>query len=186
MKAYWFVAEGDFLAKKAKSMFIKNLILFFAIIFLALFQVTFANYFTFFGVKPDFLIIIVILSGVFLNWRWAIFFSVLAGMLKDVFGVETFGIHIALFACWSYLVFRLSRKVTIDDSASLMVIVFVVAVLNGLVMRFINISLGKPIPLVISLRIICVESFYTVLVYPLIAMIFLKLRVLELIKRKQI
>lgn len=167
-------------------MFIKNLVLFFVIIIFALFQATFVNYFTFFGVKPDFLIIIVILLGVFLNWRWAVFFSVLAGFLKDIFGLEIFGIHIVLFACWSYLVSRLSRKVTIGDNASLMAIVFVVAVLNGLLIRFINISLGRSIPFGISVRIICVESLYTVLVYPLVAMVFLKIRGLDLIKRNQI
>ena len=167
-------------------MFIKNLILFFAIIIIGLFQVTFANYFTVFGIKPDFLIIIVVLSGVFFSWRWSIFFSVLAGMLKDVFGLETFGIHIALFVSWGYLVFRLSKKVTIDDNASLLILVFIVVVLNGLAMRFINISLGKPVPLGISLRIICVESLYTALVYPVISMIFFKVRGLDLIKGKQI
>jgi rod shape-determining protein MreD len=149
---------------------------FLAVIFLfGVLQATFLNYFMIFGIKPDLLIISMILVSVFFNWKRAVFFSVYAGALKDIFGIESFGLYIAVFACWSYLIARVSRKISIDDPAVFPVIVGVVVLLNGMLLRFINISLGKPIPLGISLRIICIEAFYTALVCPLVFSIFYKL-----------
>jgi rod shape-determining protein MreD len=70
---------------------------------LGVFQVTFLNYFRIFGVKPDLLLVAVVIAGLFLETRAAIIFGMFAGIFKDVFRVNAFGLNVILFSLWGFL-----------------------------------------------------------------------------------
>lgn len=142
----------------------KNWVFLFFIFAVGFCQATILNYIRLFGVKPDMLLCCVILAGVFFNRQWAFIFSLSAGLIKDIFGLETFGLNLFLFYGWIYLIVSLSRKISIDDSLVLSVFGFVVVFLNDIVIRFIYLSFGRDIPFGVFLRITFIESVYTALV----------------------
>ncbi len=142
----------------------KNLIFLLIIIVSGFFQTTILNYLGVFGVKPDLLLCCVILSGVFFNWKWALIFSLSAGIIKDIFGLGTFALNLLLFYGWNYLIVILSKRMSIDDSLVLSVLGFAVVFFNDIIIRFIYLSSGRDIPFGIFLRITLIESAYTALV----------------------
>lgn len=136
---------------------------------LAIFQVTLLDYFKIFGVKPDLLLIsIVIISLCPLKPRWILFFSIFAGILKDALTISTFGINTLLFPLWSLLIIRLSKKISLDNNFIRALLIYIISVFNSIMMKFIFLSLGKSILLGIFLRITFLESLYTALVLPLL------------------
>lgn len=134
------------------------------IIILAILQVTVFNYFRVFSVKPDLLLIIVVLAGLSFGLREALFFSILAGILKDIFSINAFGINTLLFPLWSFLTIKLSREVSLENNFIRAVLVFIMVVLNDIAARLINLTLGNFIPMGIFLRVTFLESLYTALV----------------------
>lgn len=126
-----------------------------------LLQATTLSFFGIFGIKPDLLMIAVVAGAVFFNSRWALFLSLFAGFLKDIFAAEAFGINVLLYPAWSCLILRVSRKITIDDNFVLMAAVFIAVFFNSIVMRFINLYLGRAVSLGIFLRITFMESLYS-------------------------
>lgn len=119
------------------------------------------HYLSFFGVKPDLLICFIVITSVYFEWKWALSFSLLAGLFKDLLGSSAVGINIFLMPLWSYLVLRLSKKISIDDPIGLSAAVFLAVLLNDIASRFLYLSFGKYVSLGIFLRIAFIESFYT-------------------------
>ncbi len=150
----------------------KNLFFLLIVIISGFFQATILNYIKVFGVKPDLLLCCVVLAGVFFKRNWAFAFSLFAGMIKDIFGRETFGLNVILFFLWNYFIIELSKKISIDDSPVLGVIMFIVVFCNDIASRFIFLFLGRHIFLGIFLKITLVESVYTVLALLLLIKIF--------------
>jgi rod shape-determining protein MreD len=135
---------------------------------LGVFQVTFLNYFRIFGVKPDLLLVAVVIAGLFLETRAAIIFGMFAGIFKDVFGVNAFGLNVILFSLWGFLSANISRKVSIDDNVTRVFLVFIIALLQNIA-SFLSLSLsGSFVPVGIFLRISSLGSLYTALTLPLI------------------
>lgn len=128
------------------------------------FQATILNYIGLFGVKPDILLCCVILAGVFFNQKWSFIFCLSAGLMKDIFSLETFGMNLFLFYGWNCLIIALSKKVSIDDDLALSVFGFIVVFLNDVGIRFIYLSLGRDVPIGVFFRITFIESVYTALV----------------------
>lgn len=146
----------------------KKLIFIFTIIIFAIFEVTILDYFKIFNVKPNILLILVVGLSLSFELRWAIFFSALCGILKDIFSINTFGINTLLFPLWGFLTIELSKKISIDNNFIRIIIIFIIAVLNNIITRLILSYLGKLIPVGIFLRITFSESLYTALILPLI------------------
>jgi rod shape-determining protein MreD len=142
---------------------VKNLIFFLIIIVSGFFQTTILNCIGVFGVKPDLLLCCVILAGAFFNRKWALIFSLSAGIIKDIFSSGVLGLNLLLFYVWNYCIVILSRRMSIDDSLVLGVLGFAVVFLNGIIIRFIYLFSGRDIPLGIFLRITLIESVYTAL-----------------------
>lgn len=145
----------------------RKLIFIAAIIMFGLLQVTILNYINIFNVKPDLLLISVTIASLFFEPLWAIFFSIFAGILKDVFSVNAFGMHTLLFFLWSFSIIKLSRKVSFDNDYFKLALLFMITILNNIIIRLIFIFLGNFISLGLFLRITFVESLYTVLIFPL-------------------
>jgi len=146
----------------------KNWIFFLIIVALGMLQVTVLNYFKIFGVKPDLLLITVVIAGLFFEFKWAFVLSVFAGLFKDVFGANIFGINTLLFPLWSFLIVRLNKEITIDYNFIRIILVFIVSLLHNTITGLILIYSGNLIPLGLFLRIVSLQSIYTALVLPLI------------------
>jgi len=146
---------------------VKKLTFIFVIVICGLLQATVLNYFKIFNVKPDLLLIGVVIASIFFEPAWAISLSLFAGVLKDIFSVNAFGVHLVLFFLWSYLIIRLSKKIILDSQYIQLALIFIIAVLNNIAMRSIFLFLGNFISWGIFLRIIFIEPIYTTLIsYP--------------------
>lgn len=133
-----------------------------------LLQLSFLNIFSISGVKPNFILIFVIIAALNFEISISIVFGIFAGLLKDIFITDLPGINIFLFALWVLLINRLSRKIFIDNNVTCMILVFSVALLNGIALNLIYLFLAKPLPVGIFLRISFLESIYTALFFPLV------------------
>jgi len=140
------------------------------IVVFCILEVTILNYFRIFGVKPDLFLIFMLLTSIVFTFelKWALFFSIFAGILKDSLVINTFGINTLLFPLWSFLIIRLSRNILIESNFIYALLIAIVAILHDMAARMILLSLGNFIPLVVFLRIMFLESFYTALILPLV------------------
>jgi len=142
---------------------VKNLVFLPALFVIAIAQATVLNHFKFFGVKPDLFIGFVAAASIYLNWKWALPFSLLAGLLKDLFGTAGFGINVFLLPLWSYLILQLAGKISLDDPVAVSAAAFFTALLNDIASRLFYLYYGKYISLGIFLRIMLIEPAYTAL-----------------------
>jgi len=131
-------------------------------------QLSIADFFKVFGVKPDLLLICVVFASLNFNLRWALIFSVFAGVFKDVFSANTFGLNTLLFALWSFLIVRLAREISIDDEILRAILILAAVALHNIICGLVFIYCGKFIPPGIIVRIVLIESVYTALVSPLV------------------
>lgn len=131
-------------------------------------QVTLLDYFKIFNVKPDLLLITIVLGSLYFDLKWALFFALTAGVFKDTFSTAPLGINTALFAVWSLVVARLAHEVSLDNNLRQAVLIVIVTVAHhaacGLILAF----LGNLVPFGIILRIIFLEALYTAAVLPLV------------------
>ncbi|MBU3958661.1 MAG: rod shape-determining protein MreD [Candidatus Omnitrophica bacterium] len=145
----------------------------FIIVVLGLLEVAVLDYFKIFGVKPDLFLIVVVILSLFFELKGVIFFVIFAGVLKDAFSINTFGINTLLLPLWSFLIMKLSKRISIDNNFILMAVIFIITashnIITGLILVF---SGGFFIPLGISLRIAFLESLYTAIIAPLVFKIF--------------
>ncbi len=144
----------------------RNWLFLLIVLILGILQVTVMDYFKIFGTGPDLLLIAVVIAGLIFDFRLALFCGLLAGVFKDSFGLNTFGINTLIFALWSFLIAQVSRRLSINTNFRRMALIFIVALihnlLNGLSLAF----SGKSIPLGIFLRILFISSIYTALALP--------------------
>ena len=138
------------------------------IVILGLLQVTLLNYVRIFNVKPDLLLISLVISSLFFGMKWAFILGVSAGITKDVFAANTFGTNTLLFAIWTYLIIKLSKKIAIDNNYTRLPLVFIIVLSNSIISRLILLTQGNVVPLGITLRIIFFEPLYTALIFPLV------------------
>lgn len=146
----------------------KKWVLFLVILACALLQATVLDSLRFFGVKPDLLLICMVIAALEFELKWAIIFSVLAGLLKDVLGAQSFGSNIILFGLWSALIVRLKRDVSFDNPYLVLILTAVVALAHHLLFGLIKVYMGNYIPLGIYLRIVAIETIYTAACLPLV------------------
>lgn len=152
---------------------IRNWLFLLIVFILSIFEVTILNYFKIFGVKPNLLLITVIIASLFFEFKWVIFFGIFAGILKDIFSVNTFGINTLLFPLWSYLAMELSKSISLDNNFVRVFFIFVMGILNNIIMKLIFVFLGNHIiPLSVFPRIAILESLYTAFISPLVFLVF--------------
>ena len=142
-------------------------LLLFITLILGFFQITCLDYFRIFGVKPDLFLVVVVIAGLSLELRQAVIFGLCAGLCKYIFSVNTFGVDILLFSLWGFVVAKLSRKISIDDNITRVLLLFIIALLQNIISGLLAYS-GNFFPLGIFLRITIVGSLYTAISLPLI------------------
>lgn len=138
------------------------------VILLGIFQVTILDCFKVVGIKPDLLLISIVIASLTFHFRWVLILSVFAGILKDAFSINTFGLNTLLFPLWSFLIIKLSKKISIDNNFIRAAVVFVIVIFNDIIIKLIFLFLGNLVPVGIFLRIIFIESLYTALICPLV------------------
>ena len=140
----------------------------FFIVCLGILQVTFLDYFSVFGVKPDLLLIAVVTVSLLAETRGALVLSIFAGALKDMLGVGGFGTNTFFFCLWSFLILQLSKKLTIETDAIRAIVVFVITLFQQIISGLLLIYSGSFVPLGIFLRITILETVYTTALFPLL------------------
>jgi len=143
-------------------------VVFLAVLF-ALLQVSLLDYFRFFQVKPDLLLVSVFLGSLFLEPKAAVILGAAAGLFKDIFSLTPPGLNALLFLAWVILVIKLTRRVSLEDNLSRAILILAIALLNNAASGMTLIYAGAYLPLGIFLRIVVISSVYTALVFYLIA-----------------
>jgi len=139
------------------------------IVVLGISQVTILDYLKVFWIKPDLLLIAVVLVSILSELKLAIFIAILCGIFKDIFAVQAFGINTLSFPLWSLITLKLSREIPLDDNYIYVALIFFAVVFNDLIrLIFIFFSNSSVLPLNVFLRITFLESLYTASVSPLI------------------
>lgn len=148
----------------------KKWIFLFIIVIFAVFEVTILDYFKIFNIKPDLFLIAVLMASLSFAFqsRLAILLSAYSGMLKDILGINPFGINTLLFPLWSFLIIKLSRKITLDNNFISSGAMFVIVILNAAAIKIIFLFSGRFMPWGVFLRTAFLESLYTALVLPLL------------------
>lgn len=115
--------------------------------------------------RPNVLIIMIVFFNLFRGIRYSLLAAVLAGILKDSFGVKTFGINIFAFVlCAYFTTFVKWYFYSVGSKASRVLMVFLVSVLNiflhyFLYSMFAEVSFGQMI-----IYVFIPEMVWTVLI----------------------
>jgi len=134
-------------------------------------QVNMPDYFKIFGVKPNLLLIAVVAAATHYRLRWVLFFSIISGIFMDAFSARYFALNTALFIFWGVAIYKLSRKIDIDNNFRRFVLIMVVVLLHNIISAVALLYLGNSIPLGIILRIIFFECLYTAFILPLLSIL---------------
>jgi rod shape-determining protein MreD len=141
---------------------------YFALIFSCLLlQLTFLRYFAFFAVKPNLILIALVISCLTLNWRWAIILGAFAGFTKQLLSINTIPLDVFFYPLVCFLVVRISRKVSFENNLLRMALVAAAVLLESIVTRAIVLS-GTHVPFGIFLRTVFLEEFMSLLVTPIL------------------
>jgi len=148
---------------------LKNIIPFLLLLVVAALQATFLDYFRFFGTKPDLLLASVIVLSLDAGWLKAVFFGLLAGLLKDSLGAGIIGINVFLFICAALIVKELARKISVDNNYVLLLLTCIAVLITGILKKALVWPLaGLQMPWFQFLRIILLEMLYASFCAPLL------------------
>lgn len=129
------------------------------ILLAALLQATIVNNFRLFIIKPDLLVIAAVLASLLFRLRWALLFSILAGALKDIFGMSVFNTF--FFAAMCVVIMELSRKISMDSDYLCAALVFIIVFINGVIMRISFFYSGITLSTGVFLKAMMLGSLYT-------------------------
>lgn len=146
----------------------KNWIFLLSIFIIAVFQATILDVFKIFNVKPDILLVAVVVSSIYLDLKWALVLAVFAGILKDSLNLHSFAINTLILTVFSFLTVKISKKISLDNNFICSLLLFIIVVSNGIIIRLSYFSGDQFIPLGIFLRTLFLESLYAIAILPLV------------------
>ena len=146
----------------------KKLLFLLTIIILATVGLNWPNFLNFFHCKPDLLLIFMVALVFYTDFKTALIFGILAGLVKDVFLTQTLAINTISFSIFSYAVYRVGRQISTEENYVRLAIILVVALLNNLIIGIQSAAGGNIIPWGIFLRNLILVSVYSTLFAPLI------------------
>jgi rod shape-determining protein MreD len=146
----------------------RNFYLFLALIILATLELVWPKFLYFFYCKPDLLLIFAIALVFYADFKTSLALAILAGLVKDIFLPWSLAVNTICFGMLAYLVYRLSRQITIEEDYVRLAIILVAALLNNFVIGLQSVSSGNIMPPGIFLRNLIIVSIYTTLVSPLV------------------
>jgi len=93
---------------------------------------------------PNFMILFIIFVSLSLGIRYSIFTAVIAGVVKDSFGVGVFGIHSFSFIVCAYLTILFKKYVYhVTSFSSRLLLVFIIVVSNVVIQFFLKFMFGS-------------------------------------------
>lgn len=128
---------------------------------LAFIQVSVLEPLRVFGVKPDLLLISVVVSGIYFEFGWAIFFSLFAGILKDVFSVGDFGMSTLFFPVLAFLIIQLNKRLTIENAVSCGVVTFLASLVYDGLVRSLAVYMNDFVSYPVFFRVSILGALYT-------------------------
>ncbi len=138
------------------------------IVALASLQLVWPPALSFFNCKPDFLLILTVALVFYLDFKLALAFAVIAGLVKDAFLPAPFALNTILFSLWSYAVYLLSRQISTENGYVRVAIVLAASLLNNIITGLSIVNSGSIILAGIFLRNFIISSIYTAALSPLI------------------
>ncbi|TAM38343.1 rod shape-determining protein MreD [bacterium] len=135
---------------------------------LAVLQLSWPRFLVFFNARPDLLLVFVVAAVFYLDFKIALVFSIVCGLLKDAFLPADFGINTILFSLWCYAIWQLGRQISTEQTIVRFAVVFIAAFLNNIISGVQSANLGNFIPAGIFLRNLAVPSLYTAVLSPFI------------------
>jgi rod shape-determining protein MreD len=146
----------------------KNLFFFLTIVILATLGLNWPVFLNFFYCKPDLLLIFMVALVFYTDFKTALIFGILAGLVKDIFLPWPLAINTICFSIWSYCVYLLGRHISTEEAYVRVAVVLVVALLNNFIVGIQSVAAGNILPPGIFLRNLIIVSVYTSLLSPLI------------------
>ena len=131
------------------------------ILALGMLQVTVLDMMKIFFLKPDLLLLAAVTVTLMLDFKAAFILSLFAGLLKDVFSANPFGINTVLFALWSFAIMKLSRKIPLDYDIIRVALAAIIVVLHNIISAVFLVYYGEFISVGIILRTVIIGSLYT-------------------------
>jgi len=141
----------------------------------ALLQVSVMDAVRVFGVKPDLLVIAVVIASLECERGFALLAALFCGLLKDTLSVTPFGLHTFLFPVMSMLIIFTARKITLDSTALASITSFFFIIVYDVASRAAYALLGQSISIPAYLRISSLQALYTAAVFPLVSRLIKKL-----------
>lgn len=145
----------------------KKWVFLFIIFIVGILEASVLNDIKIFNIKPDFLLIAVVAAALNFDSKWTFVLSLFAGIMKDIFGINKFGLNVLLFPLWAFAIMRLSRKISIESNFMRVVLVFIISIFHNMIARAILVSSRGFLPVGIYLPTLLFESAYTALISPL-------------------
>ncbi|MCK9595130.1 MAG: rod shape-determining protein MreD [Candidatus Omnitrophica bacterium] len=131
---------------------------------LAFIQVGISEPLRLFGVKPDLLLISVVVAGIYFEFGWALFFSLFAGILKDVFTAGSFGMSSLFFPVVAFLIIQLNKRLTIENNTSCSVVVFLSSIVYDGLVRLLSVYMNDLVSYPVFFRVSILGALYTSIV----------------------
>jgi len=146
----------------------KKLFFLLSIVALATLELNWPPALKFFYCQPDLLLIFSLALVFYQDFKTALFFAVLSGLIKDVFIPQTLALNAICFGVFSYALYRLRRQISTDEPYVRWGIVFLVTLLTNIILGLQILATGVIISPVIFLRNLIITSVYTMLLSPLV------------------
>ncbi len=131
------------------------------LLLLALLETTGLDSIRIFNVRPDLILIAVIVLGFSYNLSATLMFSFFAGFIKDILSTGPFGLNTFIFVLIGYTVLRLSKRFIIEGLILRIAIISIAVILENLVAGSILSFYASPIALGILLRLSLLSAIYT-------------------------
>lgn len=142
------------------------------LLIVATLQSTLLNYFRIFSVKPDIILISLIIMTAFFSLAWSVFFAFILGIFRDIFSILPFGFNVIILIIWIILAKQITRRLSIEHKFIRCIIPCLIILLNNIAWQSISFMLGRPVFIGPFLKIASLEFVFTlVLVLPIYRLI---------------
>ena len=146
----------------------KKLMLLLGIVVLTILELNWPSFLRFFHGQPDLLLVFMVSLVFYTDFSTALFFGILAGLFKDIFLFSSVAINTICFGVYSYLVYLLSRQISIDEDYVRWGIILIVALMHNFILGLQGLAGGTLISSGIFLRNLIIVSAYKTLLSPFI------------------
>jgi len=107
----------------------------FILVAAAIIQPAFPEQLKILHIGPDFPLVVMVMANLYLEGGWCLFFSLCAGISKDIWGAETFGVNMFLFPLWGIAIRELSKKIALDSRLLQVALISVIVILHNIMIR---------------------------------------------------